>query len=116
MLPSQPSENELLKTVLEPLLEDFQYWFTRSLNLLENEKITFLREDQKADLLKRVHDALNEVKTTQMLFKATGGQVGIETKTLMPWHKLVTECWHVAMQWNNLKKLENQTQSDQLEA
>lgn len=115
MLPSQPPENELLKTVLEPLLEDFQYWFTRSLNLLENEKITFLSEAHKADLFKRVRHALDEVNTTQMLFKATGGQVGIEMATLMPWHKLVTECWHVAMQWNNLKKLDKQIQSDQLE-
>ncbi|MEW5859705.1 MAG: DUF2605 family protein, partial [Cyanobacteriota bacterium] len=30
MAPSNLPENELLKTVLQPLLEDFQYWFARS--------------------------------------------------------------------------------------
>ncbi|MDJ0546686.1 MAG: DUF2605 family protein, partial [Microcystis sp. M53601_WE4] len=30
MFPSQPTENELLKTILEPLLEDFTHWFSRS--------------------------------------------------------------------------------------
>ncbi|EHJ13387.1 DUF2605 family protein, partial [Crocosphaera watsonii] len=29
------TEQELLKTILEPLLEDFQYWFSRSRHLLE---------------------------------------------------------------------------------
>ena len=112
MLPSQPSESGLLKTILEPLLEDFQYWFTRSHTLLENEKITFLSSEEQGDLLQRVHDALNEVNTTQMLFKATGGQVGIETATMMTWHQLVTECWHVAMQWHAEQKNENQSESD----
>ncbi|HEY9668852.1 MAG TPA: DUF2605 family protein, partial [Coleofasciculaceae cyanobacterium] len=39
MSQSQPSEQELLKSVLQPLLEDFQYWFSRSRSLLETEDI-----------------------------------------------------------------------------
>ncbi|MBE9106520.1 DUF2605 family protein, partial [Nostoc cf. edaphicum LEGE 07299] len=33
---------ELLKTVLDPLLEDFQHWFTRSRHLLETEELSFM--------------------------------------------------------------------------
>lgn len=99
MLNSNPPEHELLKTVLEPLLDDFQYWFSRSRSLLEAEKITFLGSEQQADLLSRVKQAQQEVSTAQMLFRATGGQVGLETTTLMPWHQLVTECWQVAMRY-----------------
>ena len=33
MSTEQPTEKELLKSVLEPLLEDFQYWFGRSRSL-----------------------------------------------------------------------------------
>lgn len=99
MLNSNIPEHELLKTILEPLLADFQYWFSRACSLLESEKIKFLGSEQQADLLSRVKQAQQEVSTAQMLFKATGGQVGLEASTLMPWHQLVTECWQVAMRY-----------------
>ncbi len=102
MSQSQPSEQELLKSLLEPLLEDFQYWFSRSRTLLETEDIPFLSEREQADLLSRVKNAQQEVSTAQMLFRATGRQVGIETSTLIPWHRLVSECWQVGMQWRTL--------------
>jgi hypothetical protein len=98
----QPSEQELLKTVLQPLLEDFQYWFSRSRSLLETEDISFLSKEQQSDLLARVKLAQQEVTTAQMLFQATGGQVGIETATLVPWHRLVSECWQVGMRWRSV--------------
>ena len=93
------SEQELLKTLLQPLLEDFQYWFGRSRSFLETERISFLTTEQQSNLLARVKHAQQEVQTAQMLFQATEGQVGIESATLMPWHHLVTECWQIAMQW-----------------
>lgn len=98
---SQPSEQELLKSILQPLLEDFQYWFSRSRTLLETEEISFLSEEEQSDLLARVKKAQQEVSTAQMLFQATDGQVGIETATLVPWHGLVSECWKVGMQWRS---------------
>lgn len=99
---SQPSEQELLKTLLQPLLEDFQYWFSRSRSLLETEDITFLSEEQQSDLLLRVQQAQQEVATAQMMFQATNGQVGVETSTLVPWHRLVSECWQVGMRWRTM--------------
>ena len=104
MLPSQPSESELLKTVLEPLLEDFQYWFGRSRTLLENNDLDFLSDEEQTQLLERINNAITEVDTAKMLFQATDGKVGIETKTMMPWHALVTECWQVAMKWHSTNK------------
>lgn len=98
--PSLP-EPELLKTLLQPLLEDFQYWFGRSRSFLENEKLSFLSNEQQYQLLERVKQAQQEVNTAQMLFKATNGQVGIDMATLMPWHQLVTECWKVAMRFRS---------------
>ncbi|MBD2327207.1 DUF2605 domain-containing protein [Alkalinema sp. FACHB-956] len=92
-----PSDPDLLKSLLEPLLEDFQYWFGRSQALLENERITFLEESQQANLLERVLTAQKEVTTTQTLLNATDGKVGVETDVLMNWHRLVHECWGVSM-------------------
>ena len=101
---SQPTEKELLKAVLEPLLEDFQYWFSRSRSLLESEEISFYSPEEQAQLLEQVKEAQKQVSTAQMLFKATGGQAGIDTATLVPWHQLVTRCWQVAMRWRSLKQ------------
>lgn len=91
------SESELLKTLLQPLLEDFQYWFDRASYLLESERIEFLPEAQQFDLLARVRQAQQEVSVAQMLLQATEGQAGVETSVLMPWHSLVTECWQVSI-------------------
>ncbi|BAY74593.1 hypothetical protein NIES25_10070 [Nostoc linckia NIES-25] len=90
---------DLLKTVLEPLLDDFQYWFKRSRDLLETEKLSFMSNQEQSDLLLRVKQAQEELNTAKMLFSATEGQVGIDMATLMPWHQLVTECWNVAMRF-----------------
>jgi len=103
MSQSEYNETELLKAVLAPLLEDFQYWFLRSRNLLENERIDFFTPEEQAELLERVKEREKEVMTAQMLFKATEGQVGIDTTILVPWHKLVAECWQVSMLWRSSK-------------
>ncbi len=101
MFQSSLPEPELLKSLLEPLLEDFQYWFGRSQSFLENETIKFLGDEQQADLLVRVKQAQCEVRAAQMLFRATGEQVGVEIDVLIPWHRLVTECWQVSMRFRS---------------
>jgi hypothetical protein len=87
----------MLKTVLEPLLEDFNYWFARSRELLETGQLTFMSHEEQSDLLLRVKQAQEELNAAKMLFNATDRQVGVEMTTLMPWHQLVTECWDISM-------------------
>lgn len=106
----QPQEQDLLKSVLQPLLDDFQYWFSRSRSFLESEEIDFLGQQQQAELLERVKRAQREVYAAVTLFQATEGQVGIEPATLVPWHRLVNECWQVAMRWRSSKS--GQSQAD----
>lgn len=93
--PNSP-EPELLKSLLEPLLEDFAYWFERSCALLETEEIAFLSPEEQSDLLARVKQSQQELGAARALFQATGGLIGIETAALVPWHKLLTECWQVS--------------------
>ncbi|OUL25970.1 hypothetical protein BV372_27475 [Nostoc sp. T09] len=90
---------EVLKSVLEPLLEDFQYWFARSRNFLETEQLSFMSEQEQNDLLLQIKQAQDELNTAKMMFSATDGQVGIDMATLMPWHQLVMKCWNVAMRF-----------------
>lgn len=101
MLNSNLPESELLKALLEPLLEDFKYWFERSTTLLETEEIPFLSGEDQSDLLARVKQAQQEVGAAKALFQATGGQVAIETAALMPWHRLLAECWQVSARFRS---------------
>ena len=103
MSTEQPTEKELLKTVLEPLLEDFQYWFERSRNLLESEQMSFFSASEQAQLLEKIVHSQREVQTAKMLFNATDGSAGIDSKMLLPWHQLVAECWSVAQKWRESK-------------
>jgi hypothetical protein len=105
---SNPTESELLKTILEPLLEDFEYWFSRACKLLESERISFLSIEEQANLLEKVKQKQREVNAAKMLFKATGGQAGIDTATLVPWHRLVAQCWQVARRWRSFKSNNSQ--------
>ncbi|HLO89303.1 MAG TPA: DUF2605 domain-containing protein [Nostocaceae cyanobacterium] len=96
---------ELLKTVLEPLLEDFEFWFERSQKLLETETIQFMSDQEQSDLLSRVKQAQKELSTAKLLFNATDAQVGIDMATMMPWHQLLTECWKVGMRFHQEKQV-----------
>lgn len=107
MQPSEPTEKELLKQILEPLLDDFQYWFSRSQSLLESERISFLSIEEQDQLLNRIKKSQEEVKTASMLFKVTDCQAGIDTQVLLPWHQLVAECWSIAQKWRDLKSQES---------
>ena len=102
---SQPSEQELLQTILQPLLVDFDYWFSRSKELLEREPIDFLSPVAQSELLDRVNHAQQEVSVAKLLFNAVDGQAGIEPSQMVGWHKIVTECWHVSMQLRQSKQI-----------
>lgn len=97
MSTSQPSERELLQTILQPLLVDFDYWFGKSKELLERGRIAFLSEAEQADLLARVSNAQQEVNVAKLLFQAVEGQAGIEASQMVAWHQIVTECWQVSV-------------------
>jgi hypothetical protein len=98
-MPKPPSsEQELLQNILQPLLTDFEYWFSRSIELLDRQQVSFLSPLVQADLLDRVKQAQQEVSVAQMLFQAIDGQVGVETSQMLGWHRLVTECWQISIQ------------------
>jgi Protein of unknown function (DUF2605) len=102
MLDPLPSDPDLLKLVLAPLLDDFIYWFERSGQLLTTTPLTFMTPEAQQDLGDRVNHALQEVKVAQALLAATDGQAGVEMAVLMNWHKLVAECWGVSMKKRSL--------------
>jgi len=85
-----------MKTVLEPLLEDFQYWFEQSRSLLESKQLRSLSAEHQREFLERVRNAQQEVSAAKSLFHATEGEIGVDMAAMAPWHQLVTECWQVS--------------------
>jgi hypothetical protein len=90
---------EILRQLLEPLLEDFTYWFGRAQKLLANQRLNFLDEADQQSLLARVENALKEVGVAVALFQVTGHQVGVDMATMKPWHELLIECQAVGMRY-----------------
>ena len=104
-----PDDADLLKAVLPPLLKDFQHWFSRTIEMLEAQDIKFLTPGQQQDLLTRVRVAQQQVNASMALSAATDSQVGVDMSVVMAWHKLVHECWGVALR---LRKERQGTQPD----
>ncbi|NJK35484.1 MAG: DUF2605 domain-containing protein [Oscillatoriales cyanobacterium SM2_2_1] len=92
-------EPNVLRELLEPLLEDFRYWFQRAHDLLSQERLEFMTDADQSRLLERVTQAQKEVATATILFKVTGHQVGVDVAALMPWHHLLMECQAVGMRY-----------------
>jgi hypothetical protein len=90
---------EMLQTILQPLLDDFQYWLGRSQDLLESHTLHFMEPGHQSDLLSRIQNAQHEVSAAQVLVHAMGGQAILELSVVTAWHQLVTECWKVAIQY-----------------
>ncbi|MEO1622119.1 MAG: DUF2605 domain-containing protein [Cyanobacteria bacterium J06632_3] len=96
--PSTPPEDaELMRSILPPLLEDFQDWFARTVEFLDEYELEFISMEEQDELYDRICQAQREVSAAQMLADATNGQAGIDMPVMTKWHKLVEECWRVAM-------------------
>ncbi|PZO18697.1 MAG: DUF2605 domain-containing protein [Leptolyngbya foveolarum] len=105
-----PEDKALLETILPPLLDDFQHWFDRTLTLLDTREISFLSAAEKEDLKVRVQTAQKQVSASKALTSLTDSQAGIEMPVVMAWHKLVHECWGVALRLRRESSSENESE------
>jgi hypothetical protein len=96
---SDPYPDQLLSALLEPLLEDFAYWFAKSADLLQNHRLEFISEEDQSRILYRVQTAQQEVQTAKTLFALTGKKVGIDAQAMLPWHNLLMECQALGMRY-----------------
>ncbi|MGF1522483.1 MAG: DUF2605 domain-containing protein [Leptolyngbyaceae cyanobacterium] len=95
--PRQP-DTPLVQSVLEPLLNDFQYWFSESKTLLTSPQADCLEAKQRQSLIGQIEVAQREVATARTLLLTTDGQAGVETSIVMNWHQLVLQCWQASKQ------------------
>ena len=98
-----PDSKQLLQELLTPLLEDFHYWFGKSITLLEDNRIEFLSQTEQADLLERVRAALRELQSAEQLYNLSDMSVGVDPKLVVKWHRLLLECGGVGQQFRRLQ-------------
>lgn len=96
MNPPHLPHSPIVKSLLEPLLDDFMYWFAQARQMLEGDTLPFLEAHQRQTLLAQITQAQGEVQAAHALLRSTG--VGVDTTVLMTWHRLVLECWHLRLQ------------------
>jgi hypothetical protein len=86
----------IVKSLLEPLLEDFLYWFSQARQMLTGDSLPLVEPQQRQALLTQITQAEAEVQAAHTLLTSTG--VGVDTTVLMGWHRLVLECWRLRLQ------------------
>lgn len=89
----QPS---ILQEVLEPLLDDFRYWFSETKDLLNSPKADCLPFDERQHLLDEINISQEQVTTAKTLLLATNGNAGVDTALVAQWHQLVNKCWQTS--------------------
>ncbi len=94
---------QLLQELLSPLLEDFHYWFGKSITLLESNRIEFLSQPEQDSLLTRVRAAQTELHSAEQLYNLSDNTVGIDPKLVVKWHRLLLECGGVGQQFRRLQ-------------
>ncbi len=91
--PSNQPELPLMQAVLEPLLEDFQYWFGKTQTLLTSPKADCLAASDRQTFIQEVEEAQRAVVTAKTLLLATDGHAGVDMAVVGQWHQLVHKCW-----------------------
>jgi hypothetical protein len=92
------SNPPLVQAILEPLLDDFQYWFQEAEHILTSAQGETLAIAERQTLLDQIRAAQQEVATARTLLLATEGNVGVEMEMIGQWHQLVGKCWQTARQ------------------
>ncbi|RZM79267.1 DUF2605 domain-containing protein [Leptolyngbya iicbica] len=94
--PSNQPEQPIVQAVLEPLLEDFQYWFGETQTLLNSAQADCLPESDRQALEQEVSTAQQAVATAKTLLLATDGHAGVDMAVVGQWHRLVNKCWQTS--------------------
>ena len=94
---------DILESLLESLLTDFEYWFTRGYELIEQSSDEIMTLDERQDLSARLEEGLQAVNAARSLTRAAGKPVAVSMKAMAPWHGLVTEVWGLSARLNRLQ-------------
>ncbi len=94
------SELELMRQILDPLIQDYHYWLGRSQRFLAEENLAeLISADEKTSLLNRILEAQSELQVAESLYKLSNTEVGIDPGLMAKWHRLLMECAELGRQF-----------------
>jgi len=94
--PLEQEAGALMESLLTSLLDDFDHWFQRGEQLLENCPASVVSHDDQRAFLDRLREGQRAVAATRALVKASSQPMAVSMEALTPWHGLVTEVWGLA--------------------
>jgi len=89
-------DKPIVQEILEPLLDDFQYWFGETKSLLNSPKADCLAAGDRQSLTQELNEAQQAVATARTLMLATEGRAGVDMAVVGQWHRLVSKCWQTS--------------------
>ena len=96
MKPLRQDASALMESLLTSLLDDFDHWFHRGEQLLQDCPTTVGGEDDQLAFRERLWEGLRAVAATRALMKASSQPMAVSMEAMTPWHGLVTEVWGLA--------------------
>ena len=87
---------ELMSTLLESLLDDFDGWFVRGEILLSTCPGRVMAEQDRLEMAERLADARKAVAATRSLLMASEQPMAVSMDAMAPWHLLMTEVWSLS--------------------
>ena len=94
--PTNQPDKPIVQEILEPLLDDFQYWFGETQSLLDSPQADCLAASDRQALIQALSEAQQAVATARTLMLATSGHAGVDMAVVTQWHQLVNKCWQTS--------------------
>jgi hypothetical protein len=87
---------ELLDQLLDPLLDDFAFWFGRGRVLLEHCPDAVMPPEERAALAEELESGGKTLLAARSLRAAAPVSMALDLQAMAPWHHLVMRCWALA--------------------
>ena len=94
--PFKQDAGALMESLLTSLLDDFDHWFQRGEQLLQDCPASVLIQEEQLAFRERLLEGQRAVGATRALMKASSQPMGVSMEAMKPWHGLVTEVWGLA--------------------
>jgi len=94
--PFKQDAGALMESLLISLLDDFDHWFQRGEQLLQDCPASVLIQEEQLAFRERLLEGQRAVGATRALMKASSQPMGVSMEAMTPWHGLVTEVWGLA--------------------
>lgn len=91
-----PESGELLDHLLDSLFDDFSFWFSRGLVLLDHAPTRLMPPADQADLRRSLEEALRAISATRSMRAVCPTPVAVDLEVMAPWHRLMMRVWNLS--------------------